>query len=73
MVQKILLIGDAVAPNGFARVIRSIFQPLHKDLELHQLATRYDGGPDDYPWQLYRAGRSSGFFQRAQRESKHAA
>src|SRR5882762_8748787 len=52
---RILIIGDAVAPTGFARVIRSIFQPLHKDFELHQLATRYDGGPHDYPWQLYPA------------------
>ena len=38
---KILIIGDAVAPTGFARVIRSIFELLHKDYELHQLATRY--------------------------------
>jgi glycosyltransferase involved in cell wall biosynthesis len=54
---KILIIGDAVAPTGFARVIRSIFQPLHNDFELHQLATRYDGRPHDYPWKLYSAGK----------------
>jgi|GEM_PF-6940122 len=41
---RILIIGDAVAPTGFARVIRSIFQPLRQDFELHQLATRYLGG-----------------------------
>jgi D-inositol-3-phosphate glycosyltransferase len=52
---KILIIGDAVAPTGFARVIRSIFEPLHREYELHQLATRFDGGPHDYPWQLYPA------------------
>jgi D-inositol-3-phosphate glycosyltransferase len=52
---KILIIGDAVAPTGFARVIRSIFEPLHRDYELHQLATRFDGGPHDYPWKLYPA------------------
>jgi glycosyltransferase involved in cell wall biosynthesis len=50
---KILIIGDAVAPTGFARVIRSIFEPLQNDYELHQLATRYDGGPHNYPWKLY--------------------
>lgn len=54
---KILIIGDAVAPTGFARVIRSIFHPLHHDYELHQLATRFDGGAHDYPWKLYPAGK----------------
>lgn len=49
---KILIIGDAVAPTGFGRVIRSIFQPLHNNFELHQLATRYDGRPNDYPRSL---------------------
>jgi len=52
---KILIIGDAVAPTGFARVIRSIFEPLQNDYELHQLATRFDGGAHDYPWKLYPA------------------
>ena len=52
---KILIIGDAVVPSGFARVIRSIFEPLRHDYELHQLATRYDGRPHDYPWTLYAA------------------
>jgi glycosyltransferase involved in cell wall biosynthesis len=54
---KILIIGDAVAPTGFARVIRSIFEPLHNDYELHQLATRYDGSPHNYPWTLSAAGK----------------
>jgi D-inositol-3-phosphate glycosyltransferase len=54
---KILIIGDAAAPTGFARVIRSIFEPLREGYELHQLATRYGGGPHDYPWQLYAAGK----------------
>jgi D-inositol-3-phosphate glycosyltransferase len=54
---KIMIIGDAVAPTGFARVIRSIFEPLREHYELHQLATRYDGGPHNYPWQLYPAGK----------------
>jgi glycosyltransferase involved in cell wall biosynthesis len=55
---KILIIGDAVAPTGFARVIRSIFEPLHEHYELHQMATRYDGGPHEYPWKLYPAGKA---------------
>jgi glycosyltransferase involved in cell wall biosynthesis len=53
---KILIIGDAVARTGFARVIRSIFEPLQNEYELHQLATRYSGGPHDYAWKLYPAG-----------------
>jgi glycosyltransferase involved in cell wall biosynthesis len=52
---KILIIGDAAVPTGFARVIRSVFRELQADYELHQLATRYDGGEHDYPWKLYRA------------------
>lgn len=54
---RILIIGDAVAPTGFARVIRSIFEPLHHDYELHQLATRYDGGTHNYSWKLYSPGK----------------
>lgn len=59
---RILIIGDAVAPTGFARVIRSIFEPLHKDFEIHQLATRYDGRPHNYPWQLYPAGKGKSVY-----------
>ena len=59
---RILIIGDAVAPTGFARVIRSIFQSLHNDFELHQLATRYDGQPHDYPWQLYQASKGQSVY-----------
>jgi glycosyltransferase involved in cell wall biosynthesis len=54
---RILIIGDAVVPSGFARVIRSIFEPLCNDYELHQLATRYDGSAHGYPWKLYAAGK----------------
>jgi D-inositol-3-phosphate glycosyltransferase len=59
---KILIIGDAVAPTGFGRVIRSIFEPLQADYELHQLATRYDGDPHDYGWKLYPAGRGKSVY-----------
>lgn len=59
---RILIIGDAVAPTGFARVIRSIFEPLHHDFELHQLATRYYGQPHNYPWQLYQASKGKSVY-----------
>lgn len=32
----ILIIGEAVAPTGFARVIRSIFTPLNESYELRE-------------------------------------
>lgn len=59
---RILIIGDAVAPTGFARVIRSIFEPLQDDYELHQLATRYVSGPHNYPWKLYPAGKTGNHY-----------
>lgn len=59
---RILIIGDAVLPTGFARVIRSIFEPLRGDFELHQLATRYDGGPHDYSWRLYPASKGESVY-----------
>lgn len=59
---KILIIGDAVAPTGFARVIRSIFEPLCQDYEIHQLATRYDGGANDYLWKLYAANKGKSVY-----------
>lgn len=59
---KILVVGDAVVPTGFARVIRSIFEPLCEDYELHQLATRYDGGANDYLWKLYAANKGKSVY-----------
>jgi D-inositol-3-phosphate glycosyltransferase len=59
---KILIVGEAVAPTGFSRVIRSIFEPIHTNYELHQLAARYDGRPHDYPWTLYAAGKGNSVY-----------
>jgi len=59
---RILIIGDAVAPTGFARVIRSIFEPLRASYELHQLATRCDHPPPDFPWALYPAGHGQSVY-----------
>jgi D-inositol-3-phosphate glycosyltransferase len=59
---KILIIGEAVAPTGFARVIRSIFGRLTEHYELHQLATRFDGAAHDWPWTLHNAARGSSVY-----------
>lgn len=50
---RVLIVGDAVVPTGYARVLRAIFEPLRTRYELHQLATRHDGGTHDWPWRLY--------------------
>ncbi|HEV7669865.1 MAG TPA: glycosyltransferase [Thermoanaerobaculia bacterium] len=53
---RLLLIGDAVAPTGFARVIYGIFRPLAERYQIHQLGFNYDGDPHDWPWPIYPAG-----------------
>ena len=52
---RILIIGEAVAPTGFARVIREIFTPLRQHYDLHQLATRCDSEASGDGWPLYPA------------------
>ena len=59
---RILIIGEAVAPTGFARVIRSVFSRLTDHYELHQLATRYDGGEHDWPWTLHVASKGASVY-----------
>lgn len=51
----ILIVGDAVYPSGFARVLRSIFEPLCEKYTLYQLGTNYHGDPHDYRWPVYPA------------------
>ncbi len=52
---RVLVVGEGVAPTGYARVIRSVFGPLAGRLDVHQLATRWDGGAHDWPWTLHAA------------------
>jgi D-inositol-3-phosphate glycosyltransferase len=52
---RVLVIGEGVAPTGYARVIRSIFGPLTGRLDVHQLATRWDSRAHDWPWTLHAA------------------
>ena len=51
----LLILGDAVAPTGFARVIESVFRPLARDYDLVQLGTNFSGDPHDWPWPVYPA------------------
>ena len=52
---RILAIGDAGTPTGFARVIRSVFERLLGEFSVHQLATRYRPGTVEPPWPIYPA------------------
>jgi len=42
-------------PTGYSRVIRAVFEHLTDLFDVHQLATRWDGGAHDYPWTLHAA------------------
>ena len=52
----VLIIGDAVAKTGFARVIYEIFIPLKDKYDLVQLGTNYFGDPHSWPWRIFPAG-----------------
>lgn len=52
---KILFIGDAVVPTGFARVIHSIIKFLPKNWEVHHLGINYYGDPHQFEHQVYPA------------------
>lgn len=51
----ILLVGEAVAPTGYSRVLRGIFEPMAERWRIRHLAPRYEGGAHDYPWPLDQA------------------
>lgn len=53
--QRILIVSDAVACTGLARVAYNIFHPLHEKYDLHQIARNYNGEPNEWPWKLYPA------------------
>jgi glycosyltransferase involved in cell wall biosynthesis len=52
----ILVVGDAVAPTGFARVTQSIISRLKVDYDFHQLGINYNGDPHNETWKIYPAG-----------------
>lgn len=52
---SLLVLGEAVVPTGYARVSQSIFSRLAHRYAITQLATRYEGGSHDLPWELIRA------------------
>ncbi len=52
---RILIVGDAVAATGFARVMHSVFEHLNDKYEIHHLGINYHGDPHDTGWKIYPA------------------
>jgi glycosyltransferase involved in cell wall biosynthesis len=52
---RLLVVGDAVAATGFARVLHSILEPLQSSYEIHQIGVNYHGDPHDSGWKIYPA------------------
>ncbi len=51
----VVVVGDAVAPTGFARVLHSILGRLADRYEFHHLGVNYGGQPHEHAWQIYPA------------------
>lgn len=51
----LLVLGDAVAPTGFARVMHALLQRFAEHYEVHQIGQNYRGDPHPYPWSIYPA------------------
>jgi glycosyltransferase involved in cell wall biosynthesis len=59
---RVLVVGDAVAPTGFARVLHSILGRLCDTYEFHHLGINYGGGPHPFAWKIYPADAGGGDF-----------
>lgn len=53
---RVLVIGDAIASTGFARVLHSIIERLKDRYEFHHVGINYYGDPHDLDWRIYPAG-----------------
>jgi D-inositol-3-phosphate glycosyltransferase len=49
----ILVVGDAAASTGFARVLHSILVRLKNKYDIHHLGINYFGDPHDADWKIY--------------------
>jgi glycosyltransferase involved in cell wall biosynthesis len=53
---RVLVVGDAVVPTGYARVLRCVLERLHTLYEFHHLGVNHRGDPHGHPWPIYPAG-----------------
>jgi D-inositol-3-phosphate glycosyltransferase len=56
------VVGDGVAPTGFARVLHSLLDRLKDRWEFHHLALNYISGPHPLDWEVYAAGEHGDYF-----------
>ena len=56
---RVLWVGDAVTPTGFARVTHGILDRLHLGgFHVSALGLAYEGGPHKYPYPIWKADQS---------------
>jgi D-inositol-3-phosphate glycosyltransferase len=62
--RRLLWIGDAACPSGFARCTHHTVEELRKTWDVHVLGLNYRGDPHRYPYPIYPAalGRSDDLF-----------
>lgn len=53
MTKRILVVGQAVHPTGYARVLHSLLPRLAASYEIHQLAINYKGAPLNPGWSIH--------------------
>lgn len=49
----LLVVGDAVAATGFARVLHSVLDRIKDRYEIHHLGINFSGDPHDTDWKVY--------------------
>jgi D-inositol-3-phosphate glycosyltransferase len=59
---RVLVVGDAVVPTGFARVLHSLLERLKDRWEFHHVGINYDGGPHTLGWEIYPAASEGDFY-----------
>lgn len=53
--KRLLWVGDAGCPSGFARATHAILEMLHKHYEVFVLGINYRGDPHDFPYKIWAA------------------
>jgi glycosyltransferase involved in cell wall biosynthesis len=59
---RLLVVGDALASTGFARVLGSVLPRLAARYDVHQIGVNYWGDPHDLPWSIYPASTQGDHF-----------
>lgn len=53
--KKVLIVGDAACPSGFAKGTHAVADGLHADYDVTVLGINYNGDPHAYPYPIYAA------------------